>query len=149
MYDNDPVKTRIFNSYRNIRQSCYNPNNKIYRIYNRIGIELECEFTSFDQFYTWVMKKLGPPPNDDARLIRKNMYKGYIRTNLEWGTVLDQQNRQRTCKEIKYKGKKLTASQWSRELGISIHTLYPRIRRGIKNPKELFYQGHRNGAKKR
>lgn len=139
-YASDPIKARIFNSYRNMRQTCYNPNNTLNQIYARAGIHLECKFNSFNDFYNWVMETLGPPPGPEYKLVRKNMFKDYTKSNLEWNTFKEQQNRQRRCQLIKYKGRTQTLTQWAEELNISKHVLYKRSQQGIKNPKELFYK---------
>ena len=132
------IEARLFNSYRNFRQSCYNPNNPVYRAHAQAGIYLECKFNSFKEFRDWVLETLGPPPNDHARLIRKKMTGHYTKTNLEWGTFEEQQNRQRSCHFVKYQGRSQTLIQWIKELGLSKDIIYPKYRKGITDPKILF-----------
>lgn len=150
MYDNDPVAHRLFTAYRNIRQMCYNPNNLQYRAHQQAGLLIECEFGSFQEFKTWALKKLGPPPFHGARIVRKDMHKNYSRTNLVWDGIREQQNRQRACHQITYRGKTQSVTQWARELDIKPDTIRLRIRSGLTSAKDILYQGkHRSGPKKK
>ena len=138
LYGNDPVKNRIYNSYRNIRQCCYNPNNTSYQRAHRDGIELYCDWDSFESFYDWVMIKLGPPPFPLARIVRKDQTKPYTPKNLEWNTHKAQGSRLNLCHRIRWRGKTLNIKQWCEEVGVSFHTVYGRWGRGITEPKVLF-----------
>jgi hypothetical protein len=138
LYANDPVKHRIYNSYRNMRQCCYNPNNDVYQRCQRNGIELHCEWERFEDFYNWVMEKLGPPPFDRARIVRKDQAKPFTRRNLEWNTHYEQGQRQIQCHHIRWRGKTLNIKQWAETVGVSFHTVYGRWGRGITDPKQLF-----------
>jgi len=138
LYAGDPIKQRIYNSYRNMRQCCYNPNNTVYQRNLRDGIELYCEWDRFEEYYQWVMEKLGPPPFPLARIVRKDQTKPWTRKNIEWNTHFEQGQRQSQCHRIRWKGKTLNIKQWADFVGISFHTAYGRWGRGITDPKQLF-----------
>jgi len=145
-YGDDPVKARLFTSYRMIRQIVYNPNNCSHQRHAREGIDLSCDWDSFDEFYNWVLKKLGPPPFPGARIVRKDQTRAYTRRNLEWNTHREQCRRFRSCQRITYRGKTLNLTDWSQELGISIYTIYYRWSKGITDPKKLFKKGRLNAS---
>ena len=136
-YGNDPVKARIYNSYRNIRQCAYNPNNTCYQRAQAAGLDLECYWSSREQFYQYVLENLGPPPTTDSRLIRCDQNRSWRPGNIEWNTHLEQGQRYRTCTLIKYQGLELNITQWSERLGISRHTIYGRWGRGVRLPRLL------------
>ena len=138
LYANDPIKQRIFNSYRNMRQCVCNPNNNVYQRSLAAGVPLEIDWHCFNDFYSWVIANLGPPPFPRARIVRKNQNKPFTRRNLEWNTHQAQGERYRTNTVIRFQGRSQCLKSWARELDLSFHTLYGRWSRGIQKPKELF-----------
>jgi len=136
----DAIEQRLFNTYRNIRQCCYNPNNKTYQSYQRAGIDLTCRFGTFAEFYTYVNRYLGPPPDLHSRVIRRDMLLGYEPGNLEWGSSKTQMQRQRSCQLIRYQGRTQCMTQWAEELGMSFWTISRRYHNGLPASK-IFYPG--------
>ncbi len=143
LYADDPVKNRLFNTYRNIRQNVFNPNNPTYQANQRDGVEVELDWDTFADFYDWVMFKLGPPPFPGARIVRKDQHKGWTRRNLEWNTHRVQGLRLRRCTLIKLGRKTKTLIEWCEELGLSYWTVFARKQRGITDPKLLLAQPYK------
>lgn len=137
VYGHDPVKNRLFNTYRNIRQGALNPNNPTYQAHQRDGVVAELDWDSFAEFYKWVIDHLGNPPFPGARIVRKNQRKGWTRRNLEWNTHKIQGLRLRRCTLITLGRKTKPLSSWCEELGLSYWTVFARKQRGITNPKQL------------
>ncbi len=143
-----PLEEKFFNSYRHMVQVCTNPNSVMYQSYASAGLQLDCEWDSYRSFMEDILTYLGPPPFKDARLVRKNMLKGYKLSNLEWTDFLTQQRRQRSCHPITYKGRTLLLTQWARELDISTRTIYNRIGAGETKPSRILYKGRLDAKKK-
>lgn len=137
-YQNDLFRRRLFNSYRNIRQCCYNPNNDLNQAWQRQGLEITCEFTSFNDFYQYVVTKLGPQPGPESRIIRRDMSRSFEPGNLEWGDYSTQQRRQRRCVRISYRRRSQCLTAWCEELGVNYYTVLKRLERGVRRPGDLF-----------
>lgn len=146
-YAHDPIKARIYNTYRNIRQICFNENNKLHKIYTQNGVDLACDWNSFREFYDWVLEHLGPPPGPEYNIIRKNMMKGWTRRNMEWNTKQVQQSRQRRAVICTYQGQRRCIADWSRELNMSMFTIYQRRYRGEHKASRLLHQGKLDAKK--
>lgn len=131
------IKNRIWNSYRSMRQVIYNPDNQNHKFFLRLGTPLEEDLGRFQEFYTWVLDELGPPPNASSRLLRKTHTRGYIRSNLEWGTHRQQGQRLLRCHQIRFRGRSQSPTDWSRELGINYHKIWRRLRAGTLDMRKL------------
>jgi len=136
-----PLEQKFFNSYRQMVQVCYNPNNRMYRSYARAGLQLDCEWDNYQNLMADVLAYLGPPPFKDARLVRKNMTKGFKLRNLEWTDFVTQQARQRSCHPITFKGRTLLLTHWAKELDISTRTIYDRLAQGETKPSRILHKG--------
>jgi len=131
------LKQRIYNSYRNIRQVTNNPNNLQYRRSREKGYDIQDEFGSFRAFYNYVIKKLGPPPHINSVLMRKDQSQSYAPGNLMWGEKSEVGNHNPACIRIRYRGRTRTVSEWAREYGLDVSTVYARFYRGWST-KEMF-----------
>jgi len=132
-----PLEQRLFNTHRNIRQVVYNEKSPAHQIWVKNGIPLEEDVGDLEQFTSWVMKKLGPPPFPEARIVRKDQSRGYVKKNLEWNSHKTQGQRLLRAARIKFRGKTQCVKAWSEELGISYHVLYNRYYRGKLNLRQV------------
>ena len=130
---------RIYNTWRNILQVVNNPNNICHKRSLKDGVDLKCEFRSFSEFENYVMKKLGPPPGIDSRIIRKDQRGNFAPGNLMWGTHQDQGQRYRNTIPVRYKNKTRTIAEWSKLMGINYATLHGRVKRGWPS-KDVFIE---------
>lgn len=133
-----PESQRLFNSYRSIRQHCYNPNNAQYQRTQAAGLNIKCFWNSFRQFETYVDERLGPCPGPGYRIARIDMTRDYAPGNIAWSTTREQMDRQRLSHKIEYRGETHCITEWSRILGISVWTLWKRYERGAKTAERLF-----------
>jgi hypothetical protein len=132
-----PLEQRIFNAHRNIQQVIYNENSPAHQVWVKNGIPLEEDLGSLQQFTEWVVKRLGPPPFPEARLVRKDQSRGYLRKNLEWNSHKIQGQRLLRTARIKFRGRTQGVKAWAEELGISYNVIYHRYCRGTLNLKQL------------
>ena len=133
----DPQTQRLWNSYRSMRQTCYNPNNSLYQAYQRAGLAPRVEFGSFREFADYVITRLGPEPFPGARLARRDMREDYRRGNLIWSTQKEQQRRQRRCHQIRFRGQRYCLSEWAERLNQNPHKFYNRIRSGVSRARDI------------
>jgi hypothetical protein len=102
--------------------------------YKKRGITVCIEWRKdFYKFY----EDMGKRP-EGTSLDRVDNNKGYCKANCRWATPYEQANNKRNNKYITFKGKTLSLSQWSRELGISRGTLAGRLARSNGNVEVSF-----------
>jgi hypothetical protein len=116
-------KTNIYSVWNAMIQRCTNPNTKHYSDYGGRGIKV-CERWrhSFENF----LADMGECPKG-LTLERKENNGNYEQSNCKWATTIDQANNKRNSRIITYQGKKLSARQWDRELGLVLGTTWSRI----------------------
>jgi ribosomal protein S27E len=120
------TNTFEYRAWRNMLNRCYNPNVPEFKFYGRRGI-LVCRRwrSSFENF----LSDVGTAP-PKTQLDRRNNEHGYGPANCRWTDKLTQANNTRSNRFIECFDQRLTASQWSREIGISPATLLYRIDAG-------------------
>jgi len=124
------LEKRIWNSYRAICQATRNPNNPQYQLYQRLGLDVGNAWDTFTEFYDYVVNKLGMPPGNEYKLIRKNQTRSWEPGNLKWGTAKEQGQRYAKNIFIRYQGQMRSISDWAESLGMNASTLSSRYRRG-------------------
>lgn len=122
------VYTRLYMTWKNMKNRCNNPNSDDYRIYGAEGKTVCPEWldkeNGFINFYNWSMAN---GYRADLTIERIDGTKGYSPDNCRWTTAKEQANNTRRNHIIEYKGKKQTMKQWSEELHIKYSTLAARI----------------------
>lgn len=116
--------TKVYQAWLHIRSRIFDKRDARYMDYGGRGLTLEPEWAaSFEAFYS----EIGDPPSDDHTIERKDNSLGYLRGNCRWATWLDQANNTRKNVFLDFEGRRMTTSQWAREVGLSPHTLFMRI----------------------
>jgi hypothetical protein len=129
----------------NMIHRCTSPNSRVFCHYGGRGISVCGEWMeSFDTF----LSDVGPRPSKEHSLDRIDVNGNYEPGNVRWATV-DEQAKNRRSTHLVTKGN-LTKSvaEWCRDLGISPHKAYYRLKRGM-TPYEAIFIGYsrRNGSK--
>lgn len=119
--------TPEYEAWRAIKKRCYNKDHEHYDSYGGRGILMCDEWKgSFEAFY----RDMGQRPSPEHSLDREDNDKGYDKDNCRWATWEEQNNNRRNNTKYTHDGKTLTLPEWSRELGIELHTLKNRIWQG-------------------
>ena len=116
--------TGIQRSYYHLKDRCENPDNK--RYYDYWGRGIKNLWNSFEAFVndmrgTW---------QEWLQIDRIDNNWHYCKENCKWSNRKEQMNNKRNNVIIKYNWKKLTLTQWGRELNIPYKRLEARYRRG-------------------
>ena len=114
-----------YESWRSMIGRCKNQNASNYYRYGGRGITICPEWKDFRVFF----RNMGPRPKGTT-LGRIDSSKGYTPDNCRWETHVQQNNNLSSNQFLKYKGKILSVMAWSRELNLSPHPIYRRLKRG-------------------
>ncbi len=114
-------------SWASIKQRCTNPNHDAYKNYHDRNIKI-CQLWeySFEEFYC----DMGPRPSKLHSIERIDNDNGYYPNNCKWGLQEEQENNKRTNRRLVFNGHNLTITQWSKELKVSRHFIFERLKRG-------------------
>jgi hypothetical protein len=87
---NNKIKS-IYQTWKDIKQRCYNPNNKDFKNYGYRGIKLYSEWiNNYNLFQEWILSNIGDRPLG-LTLDRINNNGNYEPNNLRWATSSQQQ----------------------------------------------------------
>lgn len=115
--------------WRSMVDRCRLPTHQAWKNYGGRGITVSDDWLEFQKFWA----DMGPTYKKGLTLDRVDNEKGYCKENCRWATSRTQaQNRRNT---VEVDGKPL--SQWSRETGIGLSTLYYRYSKGLRG-NDLF-----------
>ena len=117
--------TPTYISWMSMKARCQNPRHPAYPYYGGRGIRVCREWQDFVGF----LEDMGERP-DGHELDRIDVNDDYKSSNCEWSTESVQQSRLRSNKFLEYDGKRLTYSQWARELGIEPNVIAARAHDG-------------------
>jgi hypothetical protein len=90
----------IFDVWQSAKQRCYNPNNKRYKTYGKLGITMYDEWVNnYPLFKEYILTNLGERPEgktkskgDSYSMDRIDVTKGYEPDNLRWASFEEQSN---------------------------------------------------------
>lgn len=121
--------TKLHNIYMGIlRRTEYDKDECHERIYKARKIKMCEEWANdFTKFMEWAQES---GYKDGLTIDRIDNEKGYSPSNCRWVTPKEQANNKRNNKVIEFNGKRMTAAQWSDELGFQRHVIYNRLRYG-------------------
>ncbi len=107
-----------------IKQRCFNPKCKEYRLYGARGIIL-CDAWKHDfkAFYEYI----GPRPTKHHSIDRIDSNGNYEPGNVRWATHLEQANNVRSNTILTCRGESKTMAEWARSLGIAYDMLCQRV----------------------
>lgn len=125
---NGYVKPVLYTVWVSMKDRCYNPQNKFYKIYGGKGIRV-CEewFEDFQAFNDWAVTsgyKRG------LSIDRIDNSGDYCPENCRWATPIEQANNKSNSHKITYNGETHTIAEWSRISGLNYSLIKSRIHRG-------------------
>lgn len=136
--------TRLYETWIKMRARCNNPNDIRYKSYGGRGIKVCDEWErSYIAFRDWANAN-GYNENltwKECSIDRIDNNKGYSPDNCRWTDINTQARNRRNTILIEYDGKTQTATEWSRELGISRQTICSRYKRGL-SAKDILFVGN-------
>lgn len=119
-------KTPEYRIWAGIKQRCFNPRRKEYERYGKAGITMHQPWVeNFEEFYD----HLGPRPSKTHSVDRIDNSLGYEPGNVRWATPEEQAQNSSIARPITLNGRTMTASEWSRELGVGFTTIIARLNR--------------------
>ena len=128
------IKTSEYIAWRNMKQRCFNSNNKDYLHYGGRGITV-CDRwrNSFKTF----LADMGLKPTSKHSIDRIDNDSNYCPENCKWSTRVEQNNNQRTNHLITIEGKTYTIAQWEKKMGYGEQVIYQRLERGWSEYKAV------------
>jgi len=120
--------TRTYKCWCHLRDRCSNPNNKDYRNYGGRGIRVCARWLGREGFINF-LSDMGERPIGKT-IERMNNNGNYEPGNCRWATKIEQGNNTRKNVFIEYDGKRKTAAEWEREMGLPPEVIAVRIRKG-------------------
>lgn len=105
-------RSRVYNTWRGIRQRCNNPKASYYSIYGGAGIRVSPEWDKFKDFLDWAMAN---GYDDTLSIERRDPEKDYSPENCHWACMSEQQSnkRKRINGKSNYIGVSKNRSKWS------------------------------------
>lgn len=123
-----PMKMKLKNLWRNMMKRCYHPDDHRFSDYGGRGITV-CEEWRNDRyaFYQWCLDN---GIDWHLQIDRKDNDGPYSPENCKFSTQLEQANNTRKNVFLDWDGRRMTVSQWAREIGVRQQALHHRIARG-------------------
>lgn len=119
-------KTKAYLTWLGLKSRCDNPKEENYPYYGGRGITYCERWKKFENF----LEDMGNPSNENYSIDRIDNEKGYYKENCRWATKEEQANNRRNNVFYEFNGKRQTAGDWAKELGIKRATIVMRFRRG-------------------
>lgn len=126
---------RVYNSWRGMKERCYNEKNSEYKHYGGKGVKVCSEWQEFIPFYQWA---LANGYAENLTIDRIDNDGNYEPSNCRWATNKEQQNNKSNNRLITYKGETKTLAQWAETTGIAYYTLWHRINKYHWSIEEAF-----------
>lgn len=136
---NVPSRSSEYAIWTGIKDRCNNPRNEAYPRYGGAGIKMH---PLWEDDFNLFMAHMGPKPTPKHTVDRIKNDKGYEPGNVRWATQKEQQRNRTNNKLLTIDGVTLTQAEWAEKSGVSVETLYRRLRNG-KTPAEAISEAVR------
>lgn len=133
-YKHGMYNTKLYQTWHNMKQRCFNKNSSHYKNYGGRGIKVCNEWLEFMNFYNWAMSN---EYSEGLTIDRIDVNGNYEPDNCRWVDNKTQCNNKRNNHLITYNGKTHTMMEWSRLLNIKYDVLRFRLKRGWDIEKAL------------
>lgn len=137
--------TRLYSTWSNMIERCFNSNDNGYKLYGGRGIKVCDEWRDFSNFYDWSMAN---GYQDDLTIDRIDVNGNYEPSNCRWATMLQQANNKRNNRVFEINGEKLAMAEIARKYNIHYATLKGRIRKDSDIIKAVYTPIKNCGRKK-
>ena len=131
--------TRLYSVYRDMKDRCHNPKNRVYKNYGGRGITVCDEWRNNSKsFLDWA---LSHGYSDDLTIDRIDNDKGYSPDNCRWATASEQADNRRTSIRLQYKGEIKSLNEIARIENISYDEAKYRyiVREKTRLPRKQLY----------
>jgi len=125
---------RLYRIWKAMRNRCNNKNNPSFHRYGGRGIKVCKEWDEYEAFKNWAIDN---DYGDGLSIDRINNNGNYTPDNCKWSTPLEQANNTRQNKNLTFRGKTKTLSEWARELNLNYDALKKRILEGWDTERAL------------
>lgn len=113
-----------YSIWKQMKQRCLNPNDASFADYGGRGITCCKEWLDFERFY----EDMGTRPRSLRHTLeRKDNALGYNKDNCYWATYTAQLNNRRNNLVVKWRGRRWTLGEISKETGVRHHVLKLRV----------------------
>lgn len=129
--------TPEYKAWDGMKDRCQNPTAHNFKYYGARGIrvwDLWLGPTGFSAF----LEHVGPRPSPKHSIDRIDNGGHYVPGNVRWATAADQNGNTRSNRRITYQGRTQILSDWARELGLDVGTLWVRLVRMKWTPARAF-----------
>jgi hypothetical protein len=110
-----------------MKQRCNYPKHKSYKNYGGNGIKI-CQ--SWNESFPAFLKDMGPKPNAQSTIERKNIELGYFPENCVWASKTDQTLNKSNSIFVSVKGEMMSLKQAAKVLGVKYNTAHKRYKMG-------------------
>jgi len=120
-------RTKEYRTWSAMWSRCTNSNHPFFYAYGEMGVTVCEEWKEFSTF----LNDVGKCPSPSHSIDRIDPNGNYTKTNCRWATVSQQANNKRNTRRITINGTTKSASEWSRELGISRKSVLAKYRASL------------------
>jgi hypothetical protein len=129
------TNTPEYDTWKSIKNRCYNTSFKQYADYGGRGITVCDEWrNSFETFY----RDMGPKPSNEHSIERRKNNKGYSKDNCYWATKEEQSNNRRSNRLFEIDGVTKSLTEWCISYKQNYTLVYWRINSGWRIREALF-----------
>lgn len=134
----EEFKSKEYRTWQRIYARCHDPNHHKYPWYGGRGIAV-CE--RWRESYRAFLHDMGRAPAPEYTIERKENDGDYEPGNCRWATMKEQAQNRRSNRNIKFRGRTLTAAAWAEEMGMDRRVLWKRLKarwsveRALTTPK--------------
>lgn len=111
--------SKLYKTYYNMKNRCYNPHYYLFQHYGGKGITLSEEWLGENGYMNFVKWSLENGYNEELSIDRIDNSKGYSPENCRWTDMRTQQNNRTNNRRVTIHNETHTAAQWARLLNVS------------------------------
>ena len=131
-------KTRLYQTWVNIKGRCCHKNNPAYSLYGGRGISICDDWkNSFEAFARWA---LANGYQNDLTIERIDYNKGYMPENCKWISMSEQANNRRSNVSITFNNETHNLSEWCKIYGKEYNLVYNRIHKNKWNFERAMFE---------